>query len=53
MNKHGVSFEEMKADMLKDGEFKTEYEKLKSGYEAIEQIIKARKLVNQKPVNHN
>lgn len=46
MNKAGISFEEMKADMLKDEEFKTEYEKLKPRYEAIEQIIKARKEQN-------
>lgn len=36
----------MKADMLKDEEFKTEYEKLKPRYEAVEQIIKARKEQN-------
>lgn len=43
MSKVGISFEEMKTDMLKDEEFKIEYEKLKPRYEAIEQIIKARK----------
>ena len=36
----------MKADMLKDEEFKIEYEKLKPRYEAIEQIIRARKEQN-------
>ena len=41
MNKASISFEEMKVDMLKDDEFKKEYEKLKPRYEAIEQIIKA------------
>ena len=41
-----ISFEEMKKDLLKDDEFKTEYEKLKPRYEAIEQIIKARKEQN-------
>lgn len=46
MSKAGVSFEEMKANMLKDKEFKTEYEKLKPRYEVIEQIIKARKEQN-------
>ena len=46
MNKAGISFEEMKADMLKDEEFKSEYEKLKPRYEAIEQIIMARKELN-------
>ena len=43
MMRAGVSFEEMKAEMLKDEEFKTEYEKLKPRYEMVEQIIKARK----------
>lgn len=46
MNRAGVSFEEIKADMLKDEEFKLEYEKLKPRYEAIEQIIMARKEQN-------
>ena len=46
MSKAGVSFEEIKLDMLKDEEFKIEYEKLKPRYEAIEQIIKARKEQN-------
>ena len=46
MSKSGISFEEMKADMLKDEEFKIEYEKLKPRYEAIEQIIRARKEQN-------
>ncbi len=46
MSRAGVSFEEMKADMLKDEEFRIEYEKLKPRYEAIEQIIRARKEQN-------
>lgn len=46
MTKAGISFEEMKADMLKDEEFKIEYEKLKPRYEAIAQIIRARKEQN-------
>lgn len=46
MSKAGVSFEEMKSDMLKDEEFKIEYKKLKPRYEAIEQIIRARKEQN-------
>ncbi len=46
MSRAGMSFEEMKADMLKDEEFKIEYEKLKPRYEAIEQIIRARKEQN-------
>ena len=46
MSKAGISFEEMKSDMLKNEEFKIEYEKLKPRYEAIEQIIRARKEQN-------
>ena len=46
MAKTGISFEEMKTDMLKDEEFKTEYEKLLPRYEVISQIIKARKEQN-------
>ena len=46
MSKAGLSFEEMKFDMLKDEEFKIEYEKLKPRYEAIAQIIRARKEQN-------
>ncbi len=46
MSKAGISFEEMKADMLKDEEFRIEYEKLRPRYEAIEQIINARKEQN-------
>ena len=46
MNKAGISFEEMKSDMLKDEEFKIKKKKLKPRYEAIEQIIRARKEQN-------
>lgn len=46
MNKASVSFEDIKTDLLKDEEFKSEYEKLKPRYEAIGQIIKARKEQN-------
>lgn len=46
MSKAGLSFEKMKADLLKDEEFKAEYEKLRPRYEAVEQIIKARKEQN-------
>ena len=46
MSKAGISFEERKSDMLKNEEFKIEYEKLKPRYEAIEQIIRARKEQN-------
>ncbi len=43
MSKVGVSFEEIKADLLKNEEFQAEYERLRPRYEAIEQIIRARK----------
>ncbi len=43
MNKAGVSFETVKAGLMKDEAFQKEYERLRPRYEAIEQIIKARK----------
>lgn len=43
MRKVGVSFEEVRADLLKNEEFRAEYEKLRPRYEAVEQIIRARK----------
>lgn len=46
MSNVSISFEEMKNDLLKDNDFKNEYEKLKPRYEAIEQIIRARKEQN-------
>lgn len=46
MSNASISFDEMKKDLLKDDEFKAEYEKLKPRYEAIEQIIRARKEQN-------
>jgi len=46
MSNVSVSFEEMKKDLLNDGEFKAEYEKLKTRYEAIEQIVRARREQN-------
>lgn len=46
MSRTGISFEEVKKDMLKDEEFKAEYERLKPRYEAIEQIVRARKEQN-------
>jgi ribosome-binding protein aMBF1 (putative translation factor) len=42
MNKK-LSFKAFKEDMLKDKEFKAEYEALKSEFELVEQFIKARK----------
>lgn len=46
MSRVGISFEQMKADMIKDKEFRVEYEKLRPRYEAIAQIITARKEQN-------
>lgn len=46
MSRAGVSFEEVKADLLKDEKFKSEYERLRPRYEAIEQIVRARKEQN-------
>ena len=46
MSNASISFDEMKKDLLKDDEFKAKYEKLKPRYEAIEQIIRARKEQN-------
>lgn len=43
MSKVGISFEEVKTELLRDEEFKEEYERLRPRYEAIEQIVKARK----------
>lgn len=40
--KPSVNFNQVKEDMLKDDEFRMEYDKLKPRYEAIEQVIKAR-----------
>lgn len=46
MRRTGISFDQMKEDMLKDEAFRIEYEKLRPRYEAIEQIIAARKEQN-------
>lgn len=46
MSKAGVSFDQLKEDMLQDEEFKIEYEKLRPRYEAIAQIVAARKEQN-------
>lgn len=46
MSRVGISFEEVKADLLKNEEFAAEYENLRPRYEAIEQIIRARKEQN-------
>ena len=39
MSKAGVKFEDIKTKLMKDEEFKAEYEKLKPHYELIAQII--------------
>ena len=46
MSRLSVPFEEIEAKMLEDEEFRVEYERLRPRYEAIEQIIKARKEQN-------
>jgi len=42
MSKASVSFSKIKEELMKDDEFKEEYEKLKPRYEIISEIIKAR-----------
>ncbi len=42
MSKAGASFEEVKKLLMKDEEFKTEYDKLKPRYDVISQIIEER-----------
>jgi len=42
MSKAGAKFSEMKELLMKDEEFKMEYEKLKPRYDVISQIIEAR-----------
>ena len=42
----GISFEEVRAELLMDEEFAAEYEKLRPRYETIEQIVKAGKEQN-------
>jgi len=46
MNKAGAKFEEIHSRLMKDEEFKAEYEKLKPRYELIAQIIDARTQLN-------
>lgn len=46
MSKAGVKFSEVKELLMKDDEFKTEYEKLKPRYEVISQIADARQSQN-------
>lgn len=42
MSKSGTKFSEVKELLMKDEEFKTEYEKLKPRFDVISQIIEAR-----------
>ncbi len=42
MSKAGIKFSDIKEQLLKDDEFRTEYERLKPRYEVISQIIEAR-----------
>ena len=46
MSQAGVKFEDIEMRLLKDDEFKAEYEKLKPRYELIAQIIDARNKLN-------
>ncbi|MCL1975521.1 MAG: helix-turn-helix transcriptional regulator [Firmicutes bacterium] len=46
MSKAGAKFEEIHNRLMKDEEFKVEYEKLKPRYELIAQIIDARNELN-------
>jgi len=46
MSKAGVKFEEVHSRLMKDEEFKAEYEKLKPRYELIAQIIDIRSQLN-------
>ena len=46
MNRAGVKFDEIHSRLMKDEEFKTEYEKLKPRYELIAQIIDTRNQLN-------
>lgn len=43
MNKPRVEFDDVKKRLMKDQEFKEEYEKIKPRYETISQIIQGRK----------
>ena len=46
MNRAGAKFEDVHNRLIKDEEFKTEYDKLKPRYELIAQIIDARSQLN-------
>ncbi|PWL55852.1 MAG: transcriptional regulator [Clostridium cadaveris] len=46
MSKASVDFSAIKEELMKDNEFKDEYEKLKPRYELISEVIKARRELN-------
>jgi predicted transcriptional regulator len=46
MSKAGVDFSKVKEDLMKDEEFKIEYERLKPRYDLISEIIRARREQN-------
>ncbi len=43
MSKAGVSFDNLRSQLMQDAEFAAEYEKLRPRYEVISQIIESRK----------
>lgn len=46
MSEVGIPFDQIQEDLLHDEEFRVEYEKLRPRYEAVKQIIRARKEQN-------
>ena len=46
MNKPGISFESVRAELMQDEEFQREYDRLQLRYEVISQLIDARKEQN-------
>ena len=46
MSKASVDFSTVKENLMKDAEFKNEYEKLKVRYELISEVIKIRRDLN-------
>jgi len=46
MSKASVDFSAIKEELMKDNEFKDEYEKLKPRYDLISEVIKARRELN-------
>lgn len=46
MNKSGITFESVRAELMQDEEFKKEYERLRPRYEVVSQLIEARKEQN-------